>query len=108
MCHHILTSGPPTFAKARRLAPEKLKAAKAEFDHMLELGIIHPSSSPYASPLHLVLKPNGVDFRPTSDYMNLNAMTVPDRYSISYLHDFTAHLDGATVFSKLDLVRSYH
>ena len=106
--HHILTTGPPTFAKARRLAPEKLKAAKAEFEHMLELGIIRPSSSPYASPLHLVLKPNGVDFRPTSDYRSLNASTIPDRYSIPYLHDFTAHLDGATIFSKLDLVRSYH
>ena len=35
-------------------------------------------------------------------------MTIPDCYSIPYLHDFTAHLDGATIFYKLVLVHSYH
>ncbi|CAH8639671.1 unnamed protein product, partial [Dicrocoelium dendriticum] len=38
--HHIRTRGPPVSARPRRLAHDKLKAAKAEFEHMLELGII--------------------------------------------------------------------
>ncbi|XP_050052445.1 uncharacterized protein [Dermacentor andersoni] len=58
--HHILTTGPPVFARPRRLAPDKLKIARAEFEHMLELGIIQPSSSSRASPLHLVPKKNQV------------------------------------------------
>ncbi|GFX87410.1 transposon Tf2-9 polyprotein [Trichonephila clavipes] len=33
--HLIETSGPPVFAKARRLAPDRLKTAKSEFQHML-------------------------------------------------------------------------
>ncbi|BHF74069.1 hypothetical protein SprV_0401715300 [Sparganum proliferum] len=44
--HHIHTSGPPVFARPRRLAPERFQAAKTEFEHMLQLGIIRPSESP--------------------------------------------------------------
>ncbi|BHF84234.1 hypothetical protein SprV_0902738500 [Sparganum proliferum] len=51
--HHIRTSGPPVFARPRRLAPERFQAAKAEFEHMLQLGIIRPSESPWASSLHM-------------------------------------------------------
>ena len=39
--HHIETRGPPVSARPRRLAPDRYNIAKAEFDHMLELGIIH-------------------------------------------------------------------
>ena len=35
--HHIETTGPPVSARPRRLAPDRLKAAKQEFEHMLSL-----------------------------------------------------------------------
>eukprot|EP00731_Ephydatia_muelleri_P009751 Em0005g337a len=54
--HHIETTGPPVFARPRRLAPDRLCAAKQEFEHMLQLGIIRPSSSSWSSPLHMVPK----------------------------------------------------
>ena len=41
--HHLTTNGTPVHARARRLPPDKLNAARAEFQHMLELGIIRPS-----------------------------------------------------------------
>ena len=43
--HHITTSGSPVFSRTRRLAPERLKIARAEFEHMLQFGIIRHSSS---------------------------------------------------------------
>ena len=43
--HHITTTGPPFSARFRRLPPERLKIAKQEFQHMLQQGIICPSSS---------------------------------------------------------------
>ena len=43
--HHIRNTGPSVFYRPRRLAPDRLKFAKSEFDHMLQLGIILGSYS---------------------------------------------------------------
>ena len=105
--HHVTTEGPPVYARARRLNPSKLAVARAEFSTMERLGIVRRSDSPWASPLHVVPKPNG-GFRPCGDYRRLNDATTPDRYPVPHIQDFSAHLAGAKVFSKVDLVRGYH
>lgn len=43
--HRIETTGQPTFSRPRRLPPDKLVAARAEFEHLMKLGICRPSSS---------------------------------------------------------------
>ena len=106
--HSIVTTGPPCFARPRRLAPERLQAAKKEFDTMLAEGIVRPSDSNWASPLHMVPKAQDGEWRACGDYRALNAMTRPDRYPIPHILDFHTKLHGTAVFSKIDLLRAFH
>ena len=106
--HRIETCGAPVFSRPRRLSPEKYKIAKKEFEHMLDLGIIRPSSSNYASPLHMVPKKTPGDWRPCGDYRKLNDITKADRYPVPHIQDFSSNLQGTKIFSKLDIQKAYN
>lgn len=105
--HHIETTGQTVFARPRRLDPEKLKAARDEFEFLMRAGICRPSKSNCSSPLHMVRKSNGT-WRLCGDYRALNAITKPDRYPLPYLTDFTSNLRGKTIFTKIDLQKAFH
>lgn len=104
--HHIQTTGPPVACRVRRLAPDKLQAAKKDFEIMIELGICRPSKSSWASPLHCVQKKNK-EWRFVGDYRSLNRVTVPDRYP-PHIHDLLNNFLGRRIFTTLDLVRAYY
>ncbi|CAE1317917.1 unnamed protein product [Acanthosepion pharaonis] len=82
--HRIRTTEHPVYSKPRRLAPDKYKIARAVFQHMLDLGIIRPSSSPYASPLYMVTKAQQGAWRPCGDYRRLISQTEPSSSFITY------------------------
>lgn len=99
--HYITpTPGPPLASKARRLTPDRLAIAKQEFEKMVKLDIARRSTSPWSSPLLLVPKKSG-DWRACGDFRQLNARTVPDRYLIRVLEDFTSNLAGKRYFQRL-------
>ncbi|GFV73722.1 retrovirus-related Pol polyprotein from transposon 297 [Trichonephila clavipes] len=106
--HYIDTFGPPVCAKPRRMAPDRLKIAKMEFQHMLDLGHMRPSSSNYSSLLHMGPKKESNDWRPVGDFRALNAQTKKDKYPIPSILDFTSDLHGTKIFSHIDLVKAFH
>jgi hypothetical protein len=65
--HHLQTSGLPIASPFHRLDLEKLMAPKAEFALLEQDGIIRRSNSSWASPLHMVRKPDG-SWQPCGNY----------------------------------------
>lgn len=92
----------PSCSQPSMSAPEKLRVVKAKFNQIMELGIIYPSNSNWASPLHLMSKSGGT-WRACGDYRAPNSATKPERYPIPRIHDVTVIIHGKPIFSKLDL-----
>ena len=109
--HHVehvieTTCGRPAKARYRRLDPEKLAAAKADFQQMEQQGIVRRSSSDWASPLHMVRKKDG-SWRPCGDYRHLNLATKADLYPPPHMEDLSSKLAGMKIFSTIDLRKGY-
>jgi hypothetical protein len=74
---------------------------------MVKDGTARRSESSWSSALHLApKKDNG--WRPCGDYRALNARTIPDRYPVPHIHDYSHQLSGCQFYSKIDLVRAYN
>ena len=101
--HHIETTGLPISARPRRLVPEWLRASKPEFQHMMQLRIICPSSSSWSSPLHIVPKKTPGETG-TMWWLSLSEQ-VHTTWPLP--HDLSS-LQGTNIFSKLDLAWAYY
>ena len=73
----------------------------------LASGFIRPSTSPAGAVFFFVEKKDG-GLRPCIDYRGLNKITVRNRYPLPLMTTAFDLLQGATVFTKLDLRNAYH
>ncbi|KAL0549259.1 hypothetical protein IC582_013740 [Cucumis melo] len=103
-----LESGTVPISRAPyRMAPAELKELKVQLQELLDKGFIRPSVSPWGAPVLFVKKKDG-SMRLCIDYRELNKVTVKNRYPLPRIDDLFDQLQGATVFSKIDLRSGYH
>ena len=105
--HHIeLTNYTPIKDRYRRIPPQQYEEVQKHLKEMLDIGAIRRSNSPWASPVVLVRKKDGT-LRFCIDLRKLNARTVKDAYSIPRIEDALDSLNGACIFTSLDLKSGY-
>lgn len=77
----------------------------------LNKGVIRPSSSPWSSPIVIVLKKsqNGEEnYRFCCDFRAVNEVTKADSYPLPNINDTLDLLSGAKYFTTLDLYSAYY
>jgi hypothetical protein len=75
---------------------------------LLRKGFIEPSTGPFGAPILFVAKRDG-SLRMVIDYRALNKITIKNKYPLPRIEDYVHDsLQGAKVFSTLDLQSGYH
>ena len=89
------------------MPPQELEELKKQIRELQAQGFILPSSSPWGALVLFVEKKDGT-LRMCVDYRSLNEVTIKNKYPLPMITDLFDQLEGATVFSKIDLRSGYH
>ena len=89
------------------MTPLELKELKIQLQELLNKGFIRLSVSPWGAPI-LFVKKNDGSMKLYIDYRKLNKMTVKNKYPFPRIDDLFNQLQGACVFSKINLRSGYH
>ena len=106
--HRIdLTDDRPFKQRYRRIPPSMYEEVRSHLHHLLDMGIIRPSHSPYSSNVVLVKKKDG-SLRLCVDYRQLNKITKKDNYALPRIEDLLDCLSGSDFFSVVDMKSGYY
>ena len=97
----------PPYGPIYSLSETELAVLRDYISDNLENGFIRPSTSPAGAPILFVKKKDG-SLRLCVDYRGLNAITIKNRYALPLIPELLDRLQGAQVFSKLDLRGAYN
>ena len=89
------------------MAPLELKELKEHMEELVSKGFVRPSTSPWGAPVLFVKKKDG-SLRLCIDYRELNKVTIRKQYPLPRIDDLFDQLQGARVFSKINLRSGYH
>ena len=99
---------PPIKQRPYRLPFTQWPMLDKHLDELLKAGIIRRSRSPWSSPILFVPRKDGGQPRMCVDYRKLNQVLIGNSYPLPNINDILASMQGATVFSVLDLKSGYY
>ncbi|GMF44550.1 unnamed protein product [Phytophthora fragariaefolia] len=97
----------PIKQRARRIPLRQLQKLYELLKGLLKAGLIAISDSPWASPIVIVLKKNGLDFRLCIDYKLVNAVTMIMEYAMPLVDDLLTDLEAYLWFCSLDAASGF-
>ncbi|WMV55632.1 hypothetical protein MTR67_049017, partial [Solanum verrucosum] len=97
----------PVFIPLYLMALAELRELKAQIQKLLDKGFIHLSAFPWGARVLLVKKKDG-SMRMCIDYRQLNEVTIQNKYLLPRIDEQFDQLQGASVFSKIDLSEEEH
>ncbi|XP_050546080.1 uncharacterized protein LOC126908211 [Daktulosphaira vitifoliae] len=98
----LLMDEKPVYQGPWCLSPAETCEVDKQIEEWLQEDIIRPSCSDYASPIVLVRKKDN-SLRFCVDYRMLNRKIIKDRYPLPLIDDQIDKLQGASVYTTLDL-----
>ena len=101
----ILLGTTPTSREPYMMDSTELKELKIQLQELLDKGFIQPSVSPWGAPV-LILKKKMAPYGCVLT-MQINKVTVKNKYLLPRIEDLFDQLKGAGVISKIDLRSGY-
>ena len=90
-----------------RMVAVELQELRVQLQELLDKGFIRPNTSSWGAPV-LFTKKKDKTLRLCIDYIQLNRITIKNRYPLKRIDDLFDQLRGARVYSKIDLRTGYH
>jgi hypothetical protein len=107
VCDIDVGGAAPVAQRVRRVAPQFREKLSDLIKSLLSAKVIKPSTSPWASPIVIIIKKNGVDIRLCIDYRLVNGLTKLMVYPMPLINDLLEDLDKVLWYCSLDMASGF-
>nr|KAE8925854.1 hypothetical protein PF009_g23943 [Phytophthora fragariae] len=97
----------PVAQRPRSIAPHIMIKVYELLKKLLETKLVEHSESPWASPIVIVLKKNGIDIRMCIDYRIVNGFIRLSNYPLPLIDDLLVGFESAMWFMSLDMASGF-
>ncbi|KAE9278908.1 hypothetical protein PR003_g28385 [Phytophthora rubi] len=107
VCDIDVGGAKPIAQRVRKVAPQFREKLSDLIKGLLGARIINMSTSPWASPIVVIIKKNGVDIRLCIDYRLVNSLTRLMIYPMPLINDLLEDLDKVLWYCSLDMASGF-
>ncbi|GMF42371.1 unnamed protein product [Phytophthora fragariaefolia] len=107
ICDIDVGNAKPVAQRVRKVAPQFHKKLLQLIKGLLSAKIIQHSTSPWVSPIVVIIKKNGIDIRLCIDYGLVNSLTRLMVYPMPLINDLLDDLDKVLWYCSLDMASGF-